>query len=357
MSWLSSEPVRGSFAPPSLLCLPGIDRVMLGERGRVPAPPIHYLFGMGPVEVGRGRSVFEMPAHPWLQSSAGVFLAGVSALVADAPLGGAILSTLEPGWFGVTSELSMSFLRPANVESKVLRATANVIDVGRRLGLSEATVTDAAGRLLSHMTSRYFLRHFELLPGTEPPPLIDRIATYDTPNPWQRPLTVPVEPELLNKVGGLEYFRGVAAGEFPQSPFAELFAMRCDDASDGAATFTAPASEWFLSPARTIYGGILAFFADAAMTAAVATTLPAGSSCATLDLKAHFLRPGIADGTAMTIRGSVVHRGNTLTVARAEILNAEGKPMISATGSSMLLHGRPWQPVAVADEAGEEEPA
>jgi uncharacterized protein (TIGR00369 family) len=157
-------------------------------------------------------------------------------------------------------------------------------------------------------------------------------------------------------MSGLDYFRALAKGELPLSPFAELFGIVPRDADEGRVTSTVRASKWLLSPARTIYGGVLAFFADAAMTAAVGTLLPAGSSCATLDFKVYFLRPGIADDRDLTINGSVVHRGKTLAVTQAEVLNADGKPVVVATGSSMMLPNRPWQPIVVADEAEEDEP-
>ncbi len=353
MSWMDDEPVRGSFPPVELLALPGIERVFPRVRDLTPPPPTHHLVGMRPTDGGLGWSQFEMPAHPWLQTSAGMFLAGTAALVADAPLGAAILSTLEPGVFGVTSELSMSFLRPAGVESQTLKARTKVIDVGRTLGLSEATVEDANGKLLAHSTSRYYLRSFDINGMKKPEPV--PTPTYDTPDPYQRPLTVPVQPDLFLEMSGLDYFRAVAKGALPPSPFAELFGIVARDADEGRVTSTVRASKWLLSPARTIYGGILAYLADAAMTAAVGTLLPKASSCATLDFKIYFLRPGIADDRELTINGSVVHKGKTIAVTQAEILNADGKAIVVASGSSMMLPGKPWRSVAVADEVTADE--
>jgi len=51
------------------------------------------------------------------------------------------------------------------------------------------------------------------------------------------------------------------------------------------------------------------------------------------------------------VSGEVVHRGRTLAVTRAQVANADGKPLVVATGSSMVLEGRPWADVAVADVA------
>jgi uncharacterized protein (TIGR00369 family) len=344
---MDDEPVRGEFPSPAMIGLPGNER-----RTAIPPPPIQHLFGLRGIEGGEGTAVFSMPASPRLLTPAGVFLAGVSALAADAPLGACIVSTLPPGVFGVTSELSMSFLRPAGVDSKELIARSHVVDAGRSLALSEALVEDASGRVLTHATSRYFLKRVEVPAGVERPSVPAPVA-YDTPDPYLRP-AANVVPDAWMDMSGLEVFRAAVAGEIPSPPFAELFGMRTTHAEEGSVTHVIRATQWLCSPARSIYGGILAFLADAAMSAAVATTLPARHSCATLDLKVQFLRPGVGDGRELSVHGSVVHRGKSIAVTRAEVVNADGKPLVLATGSTLLL-ARPWQPVAVADEGSADE--
>jgi uncharacterized protein (TIGR00369 family) len=350
---MDDEPVRGDYPPAGFLRLPGIERMRAGMRGVMPIPPNAHLTGLRSVDVGPGLSTFTMPASPWLQAAGGMMLAGVSALVNDAPLGGAILTTVPPGVYGVTSELSLNFLRPPTLDGGEFTARARLINAGRSLGLSEATVEDARGNVLSFSTSRYVLMRFDAPPepmSLEPYPEPE----YPTPAPHLRD----VPAELLPKddalaLSGIEFHRAVIAGEI-RSPFAELFGIRATGCDEGSARFAVRASRWLTSPARNVYGGAIAFLADAASMAAVTTTLPAGHSAATLDLKVQFLRPGIADDRDLDVRAHVVHRGNRLAVTRAEIVNADGKPIALATGSTMILP-RPWQSVAVADEPTDEE--
>lgn len=351
MSWMDTEPVRGSYPGIEFVALPGAQRMIAGDRPVIPAPPMRHLFGVTPVDAGPGFSTFSMPASPWLQSWAGVFLASTCALVADAPLGGAIVSTLDVGAYGVTSELSMNFLRPATVESRELVARARLINAGRSLGLSEAVVTDAEGRVLAHTTSRYFLKRVRQLPAPTDLSRQAELPVYPTPDPYQRPVPsdLLIPPEILTSRSGLDLFRAIAAGTLPAAPFARLFGIRVADVDDGIASLAMRASKWLTSPARTIYGGVIAYYADAAMMIALATTLPAGISPAALDLKVNFLRPGLADDRDLIARGEVVHRGRSLAVTRAEIRNADGKQIAIATGSSMIVD-RPWQSVTVADE-------
>ena len=72
--------------------------------------------------------------------------------------------------------------------------------------------------------------------------------------------------------------------------------------------------------------------ADFAMLAAVETTAGPGVAIAGLDLKANFLRPVPPDGTDLTARAEVVHSGRTIAITRAAVTNAEGKPVLLATG-------------------------
>jgi uncharacterized protein (TIGR00369 family) len=100
---------------------------------------------------------------------------------------------------------------------------------------------------------------------------------------------------------------------------------------------------------------VIAMLADMAMAMAVQTTVPAGTAAAGLDLKVNYLRPALPDGRELTARGSIVHAGRRLVVARGEVDNADGKRVALATGSSMYLRDRPAAlgELELAADAGE----
>ena len=98
-----------------------------------------------------------MPASAWWQSAAGVFLAGTTAFVANLALGSSVLTSAPAGMGVTTTELSVSFLRTATVRSQTIIARGRVIQATRSLGLAEATLEDARGRLFSHSSSRSVL--------------------------------------------------------------------------------------------------------------------------------------------------------------------------------------------------------
>jgi uncharacterized protein (TIGR00369 family) len=90
--------------------------------------------------------------------------------------------------------------------------------------------------------------------------------------------------------------------------------------------------------------------ADAAMTLSVGSTVPAATAYSPLDMKIHFLRPVLPGDRRLAARARVIHRGRTIAVVSCEITDG-GRVVAQASGSVLILPGRPWQrPVHVADE-------
>ncbi|HEY1419827.1 MAG TPA: PaaI family thioesterase [Candidatus Dormibacteraeota bacterium] len=335
------EPVRGSYGDTSGLSLSGVERMRLTARGAVSPPPIHHLTGLRPVEAGFGSSTFAMPVTPWLQTPVpGLITGGVIAFLADGPLGTAILTVLPPLGYMTTSDLSMSFLQPATMDSGTLVGRARLIHGGRSVGLSEVNVEDGLGRQLAHGTSRGFLL---TAPGAGPAPEPSPLPIHSTPDPYLRPVQGgPVPQEVWDRTSGLEIMRMCVSNSSPMAPIRILTGLRPIEALEGRCTFVLPASPWLASPQPIIYGGAIALLADAALSGAVLTVSPAGGSFAPLDLKVNFLRPVLPDGGLMTAVATLAHRGRTMAVATAELYNEAGKRIALASSSAMLLPGRPW---------------
>ena len=348
--WSDDEPVRGGYPDPKLLAVSGLDRIRAGLRDQMVPPPISHLFGLMPVAASPASVTFSMPCSPWLQTDAGVFFAGTAALVADAPLGSAVMVGLGPGQFSVTSELSLNFLRPVDVSSERLVARARPIEVGQTLGLAEAMVEDGHGRLVAHSTTRCFVMSLDVPEVDGPPPTV-QAPVYDTPDPYLRP--VPdgaVDPDRWTGRSFNDVIKMQIAGEIPGPPFAQML-KAVPEVGDGTMKLTLPASQWFTSPSGTVYGGVIAYAADVALSGAFGTTLGADEIAATLDLKVLFLRPTFPDGRPLTVSAHVMHRGRTFATAQAEIKNADGKTVAFATSSATIRSGRSWGTLAVADEA------
>jgi uncharacterized protein (TIGR00369 family) len=337
------EPVRGGYPDPRVIALSGAERLALWPRGASPAPPLAYLTGSRPVSFGEGTAVSEMPASGWLLNSAGLISGGTLAILADISFGCSIETKLPPGVPYTTAELSMSLLRPVRADG-VLEASGQAIHVGRSVALSEVFVLQRGGDdLLAHGTSRCaVLPPIDPLP--EPPDELPPLppAATASPDPYQREAPGGViEQRVWDEISGAEILERQLRGELQPPPIHWLTGMTPTAAGEGTAEFTMPSSEWMASPMRLLQGGTIAMLADAAMLAAVETVRPAGVANAGLDLKVNYLRPAPADGRDLTARAELLHNGRRISITAARVENADGKPVALATGSSMLLPGRP----------------
>jgi uncharacterized protein (TIGR00369 family) len=335
------EPVRGAVPPAEFWARPGRDQVQGFVDRIVAPPPLFHLTGSRPVAAGAGTARFVMPASPWLQASSGFILGGVLAILADGPLGCSIQTTLPPATPYTTTELSMSFLRPAVPDGRDLVSDGRVVHAGRSLALSEATVSDGDGRLLAHCTSRCFVFPSLPVPHEVPELPAPALPTYDAPDPWERPVLGAVTSEVdWHRLSGLELACGWVADELPAPPIHHLTGLCPVHAEEGAARFRMPASEWLHSPAGTVEGGVLVMLADAALATAVQTTVAAGVAFAPVDITVKFVRPAVGDGSMLTAEGRVVHRGRTMAVVVGEVRDGQDRLVCTATSSALILPGR-----------------
>ena len=334
------EPARGAYPRPDLLALPGVDQVRAFLTGDAPFPPIGRLTGMGPTEVGLGSATFTMPASRWLLSPQGLISVGTLAVLADGPLGCAVQSALPANMGYATSELSLRMVRPARADGNLI-ARGALVHSGRTLALSSVQIVDERGRLLADGSSMCPLRPVAPTGAgegarqpPEPPP--------GTPDPYERPpLGAVLGQDVWDSHSGREVLEAQLNGDLPHPPIGFLTGMHPVEVGEGKAVFALPCHEWLCSPLATIEGGVIAMLADSALASAIQTTAAPGMAMATMDLKVNFLRPVLPDGRELRAHGRVRHAGRTIRIAEAEVIDADGKAAALATGSAMLLEGRP----------------
>jgi uncharacterized protein (TIGR00369 family) len=352
------EPARGGYPSPRHFAQAGIDQLRAMLARRAPAPPISRLTGMRVSEAGDARAAFQMPSTGWLLSSQGRSSIGPLTMVADGAVACAIQTKLAAATPFTTSELSLRLLRPVPL-SGMLTARGRLIQLRSRLALSEVAVVDEEDGLIAHGSSLLYVapQITELLEaGVADPPQADAAAAAPDadgdPDPWARPPQGEVlADEIWARMSGLEVFQAQLAGELPLPPIHFLTGLEPTDVAVGEASFTMPATEWLCAPLRgRVQGGAVALLAEAALSGAIQTTMPAGTAAAPVDLKVNYVRPLTADGRRAVARGRVVHSGRRIAVANAEVCDADGKLVAVATGSAMVLPGRPAS-LATPDDA------
>jgi uncharacterized protein (TIGR00369 family) len=332
-------PVRGHILDSSTRDLTGIEALRLVRD----APPMGRLTGVTFDGVDTGTAAFSMPVSPWWAWSHGGVPGGVLALPADAALGCAQQSLLPTHTQSTTAELSMTYVRPARVGS-VVAVRARSVFAGRTTGLSVGEVVDADGTLIAYSSSR--MRIFgeatgaPSIGGTAAPPVESKVATVteDGPDPYLRPIAGrTIDPGELRARTGLDIVERQIRGDLPLPPMHHLLGIVPTEAGEGTATVALPLSGWLATPFGWPQGGFIVLLADLAMAIAAQTTLGKAEGMASVDIKVNFLRPVAGDGTVIEARARVAHRGRSLAVCTAEVVDASGRPVALATGSAAML--------------------
>jgi uncharacterized protein (TIGR00369 family) len=338
------EPVRGGYADPAMLMLSGIDQ--LGEMlaGRTPRPPISRLTGMRLIEVGPGTAMFELPLTDWLRTPQGAISIGPLVMPADAAMACAIQTTLPARTPFTTSELTLRLLAPARLGRR-LRVQGRVILARQRIALAEGSLIDDEDQLIAH-GSTLCLMQPEVAPPAGPAPERTSVTADDpdgTPDPWERPADGEIlGQDVFEELDGLGVLHAQLTGELPAPPIHHLMGVTLTAVKPGEAEFQLPASEWLCAPPRgRVQGGAVALLAESALSASIQTTVPARAALAPIDLKINYLRPLGADGRLATATGTVVHAGRRIAVANSTVTDADAKTIAVATGSAMILPGRP----------------
>lgn len=359
------QPVRGFYTDPGqFVTLSGLDllRTMLdGGLG----PPIRYLFGLTPTAAEPGAVTFTMPVTDWLLFPQGVVSGATLAILVDAPLGCTVQTALPAATPFTTAEISLRFLRTVGPQSRTLTAKGRLIHAGQTTGVSLVEVTDDAGRLVAVTSTRCAILPRIQVPSqvieqalTNPPGL--REPDWPSPHPYERPAAGEVlSQQIWDSTDGLGVLQSLITGDLPAPPLTHLCGITPVDATAGATTWTMPASEWLCAPVQgRLYGGAIAMLAGTAIDGTVQTTLPAGTAFGPVDLKVYFLRAVSPDGRDLVARGTVIHRGRSMAIGAADVSDADGKKVAVATGSSVILPGRPatvTTELTLPDVAGDED--
>jgi uncharacterized protein (TIGR00369 family) len=122
-----------------------------------------------------------------------------------------------------------------------------------------------------------------------------------------------------------------------QAPVGELIGFRIAEAGDGRAVAVLRSGPEHFNPMGTLHGGVLCDIADAAMGYAFASTLEAGESFTTVELKINYLRP--VREARLRAEGRVVQRGRTLGYVECQVTDDSGKLVAKSSSTCLVLRG------------------
>src|SRR6201987_2206710 len=121
------------------------------ESAKTNDVPIARLIGFETKDIADGRATVVLAAGPHHANPMGTLHGGILCDIADAAMGIAFASTLAPDESFTTVELKINFFRP--VWNSLLKADANVIRRGSKIGYVECNIRDERNRLVAKATS------------------------------------------------------------------------------------------------------------------------------------------------------------------------------------------------------------
>jgi uncharacterized protein (TIGR00369 family) len=101
-----------------------------------------------------GGVVWEYTVDPAHYNPYDMLHGGVMMALLDTAMGHAVATIVHPGGhFNVAAQMNVNFLAP--VKSGTVRARAEVVKVGKRLAVVEASATDEAGTMVAMATATH----------------------------------------------------------------------------------------------------------------------------------------------------------------------------------------------------------
>jgi uncharacterized protein (TIGR00369 family) len=150
---------------------------------------------------------------------------------------------------------------------------------------------------------------------------------------WQDPVALAARGRAMR---GIDYARGIAAGELPPPPIAVLMRMGIDEVEPGRIVFSGEPAEEHYNPIGVVHGGYAATLLDSAMGMAVHTTLELGEAYSTLSIEVKYVRPIVAETRVLAI-GEMIHRGRRQATAAARLVDAAGDKLLAHASSTLMI--------------------
>jgi uncharacterized protein (TIGR00369 family) len=146
----------------------GLDFLRGIAEGRIPAPPIVKLLGLGIVGVEPGRVTFSLDVGEHLYNPIGSVHGGVFCTLLDSAMACAVHSRLGPGQAYTTLELKVNLVKPLTLDTPRVVATGQVISSGRRVATASGQITGPDGTLYAHATTTCLVIETRQAPANGP---------------------------------------------------------------------------------------------------------------------------------------------------------------------------------------------
>ena len=136
---------------------------------------------------------------------------------------------------------------------------------------------------------------------------------------------------------GIEFLRGILAGEYANLPIGEHLGFRVASVDKGKVTIVGRPDEHSLNYLNSVHGGWTAAILDTAMALSSLSLLDADQTFTTLDIRINYLRAITLETGEVRAEGRVIQGGRKVAYCEANLLDGAGKLFAHGTGTCLIL--------------------
>jgi uncharacterized protein (TIGR00369 family) len=138
-------------------------------------------------------------------------------------------------------------------------------------------------------------------------------------------------------IPGLQLLTGIMEGTLPAPPIQKALDFRLVEVARGYTAFAGIPKIEYYNPLGSVHGGYTAALLDSCMACAVHSTLDAGYSYATLEIKINYVRAILSDTGEVRAEGKVINAGKRVATAEGRLLDSTGKLYAHGTTTCLIL--------------------
>lgn len=136
---------------------------------------------------------------------------------------------------------------------------------------------------------------------------------------------------------GLDLLQAMKARQIRLPAIMTLLGVEFGSIEHGVATLHRKPCDHFDDSIGPVLGGVVAALFDAALGAAIQSTLPAGRTYTTLDTKVSYLRPVTARPGTLTVVARTVDVGEQRAIVEANLTDPDGEHCATAVMTCLLV--------------------
>ncbi|MFT3923780.1 MAG: PaaI family thioesterase [Myxococcales bacterium] len=141
----------------------------------------------------------------------------------------------------------------------------------------------------------------------------------------------------LVKLTGLELLQRMIAGELAPPPIMQTLDYTLVHVEHGRVVAEGTPKEWAYNPLGSVHGGYAATLLDSVVGCAVHSTLPAGTTYTTLELKLNFTRALLASTGPVRAEGKIVHAGSKVATAEGRLVGVNDQKLYAHATTTCLI--------------------